>query len=364
MTRNRKAGETIVHVDQRLAGETVAAAVRSLKTDLSWSAVRNLIAHRHVQIDGNLCLDHGRRLKSGEVLKLFDLPFARLPDARDIDLVFSDESIAVVNKPPGLNSVRHAEERNWSAKRRQFQPTLDELLPEVLAGGSIRGRSGGRQAGRSRDALEPSGRSRRFPAVFPVHRLDRETSGLMVFARTSRAAENLIEQFSSHDIERVYLAIVRGEVAAQTVDNILVRDRGDGLRGGLPAGDDRASQGQQAITHLRPLKKAGPWQLVECRLETGRTHQIRIHLAELGSPVCGDRKYSGPRGKPLGPDSSGARRVALHATRLGLTHPRTGRPLVFESPLPPDLSDLWRQLENGSRSGRGRPPGPRGAESG
>lgn len=346
-------GTIVLHVERGLAGETLAAAVRAMRPSISWSEARRLVARRQVQIDGNLCLDEGRRLKVGEVIKLHADPIARLPDERDIELAYVDSSLVVVNKPPGLNSVRHAEERNWSARRKQFQPTLDELLPRVLAGGGKRERPDGsvRRSGRGPGSRVPE-RPERLPRVYPVHRLDRETSGLMVFARNTQVEADLIRQFSSHDIERVYHAIVRGRPEARTIETILVRDRGDGVRGSVPEDHPAAEGGQWAVTHVRPLKSAGDWSLVECRLETGRTHQIRIHLSESGHPLCGDRKYLGPRGAAVTADNSGARRVALHATRLGLTHPASGRELVFESPFPRDLQELWNRLASPRRPAR------------
>jgi len=121
-----------------------------------------------------------------------------------------------------------------------------------------------------------------------------------------------------------------------------VRDRGDGRRG---SGPPDAAGAQRAVTHIRIVEELGPFTLVECRLETGRTHQVRIHLGELGTPLCAERLYDRPlHGAPL-PDTSGAARTALHAAYLGLTHPATGKWIEWESPLPEDMAALvqrWR----------------------
>ena len=348
--KKSKRDALLLHVDQQVSGTTVAAAVRSMQPELSWTAARKLVANRHVQIDGNLCLDQGRRLKSGEVVKLHLDPLAKIPGASDIEIVFSDATLVIVNKPSGMTSVRHKEELHWSDKRKQFQPTLDELLPKAMEA-SLRPADPKHPKNRKHDSQKHDFQLRqpsRFAGqIFPVHRLDRETSGLMVFARTRDAEAALIEQFSNHSIERVYVAIARGDVADQTIESSLVRDRGDGLRGSEKVSDTGKSKGQRAVTHVRALKTIGELTMIECRLETGRTHQIRIHLAELGCPICGERNYLGPPGGRVWPDNSAAPRIALHATRLGLVHPQTKQQVAFDQPIPPDLQRWLDSLESG-----------------
>jgi 23S rRNA pseudouridine1911/1915/1917 synthase len=172
-----------------------------------------------------------------------------------------------------------------------------------------------------------------------VHRIDRETSGLVVFARNVPASRILAEQFRLHTTHRRYLAIVAGRVVARTITTRLARDRGDGRRGSTSAED-----GKEAITHVSPLEHFGSTAtLVECRLETGRTHQIRIHLAECGHPVCGERVYVPPR-RGGTKDEPRAPRVMLHAAELGFVHPVTGDELRFSSPLPADIRRLLGEL--------------------
>jgi 23S rRNA pseudouridine1911/1915/1917 synthase len=242
----------------------------------------------------------------------------------------ADDQVVVVDKPAGLTTMRHPEEAaEFGRRARRFlPPTLADLLPGLLA--------------RGRPGHQPPPRA--------VHRLDKETSGLVVFARTAEAERHLGRQFRAHSTERLYRGVVRGRAREGRIESWLVRDRGDGRRGST----ERAGAGQRAVTHVCVVEELGDYTLVECRLETGRTHQVRIHLGEAGTPLCGERVYDRPiHGKPL-PDGSGTPRVALHATFLGFEHPATGLRMRFSSPLPPDLADLVRHLRKQAR----RSPGP------
>jgi 23S rRNA pseudouridine1911/1915/1917 synthase len=234
-------------------------------------------------------------------------------------LRFADAHIVVVEKPAGLTTMRHPEEAaEFGARGRRFlPPTLADLLPALLPHDSNR--------------------------VIAVHRIDKETSGLVVFARTPAAAQHLGRQFRGHSIERRYLALVRGQAKASRIESLLVRDRGDGRRGSGTEG------GQRAVTHVRVVENLGDFTLVECRLETGRTHQVRIHLGESGTPLCGERVYDRPlHGAPL-PDASGAKRPMLHAARLGFDHPVTGKRLLWDTRLPEDMARLLEHLRKHGR---------------
>jgi 23S rRNA pseudouridine1911/1915/1917 synthase len=301
-------------IDQTLAGGTLLAALRKLSPDLSWSGCRKLLTSRRVQVNGVVEIHEARRLKGSDVVTVSSSPTAA-PRSEQIQIVYADQELVVVDKPPHIVTSRRPEELHWPDAKKRLAPTLDELVCEALGLPAVR-----------RGARRPPSST-----LFRVQRLDRETSGLVVFARTQAAATGLIRQFREHTVERVYLAVVHGRPESQTISLPLVRDRGDGLRG------------QPAVTHVRCLQTVGNLSLVECRLETGRTHQIRIHLCELGAPVCGEPTYRHRLGESAPADDTAAPRSALHAVRLGFRHPRTDERLSFTAPWPSDLRAWLRQ---------------------
>jgi 23S rRNA pseudouridine1911/1915/1917 synthase len=315
-------------VPPEFVGKTLAAALRKLAGNLSWSDARRLIHKRFVRVNSTYCLDDTRRLKINDRIEL--LPHStRAPQKHDVPIVHRDEHLVIVEKPPGLQTLRRTEEQHWDLKRKSMQPALIELLPPLLSPRS------GEPKG------PPSALPAQTPRLFPVHRLDRDTSGLMLFALTHPAQQRLIHMFSKHQVHRTYLAVVNGLLTEpRTIQSTLTRNRGDGLRGSY-------TTGQLAITHVKPLKPiAARYTLIECQLETGRTHQIRIHLAEIGHMLCGEKLYTRPcPGEPLVHDTSNAPRHALHSTNLKFTHPMTNEELHFTSPLPPDLTTWLAKLE-------------------
>ena len=268
---------------------------------------------------------------------------------------FFDEYLVVVEKPAGITSVRHVAERRLSRHRRQLQPTLEELVPQALASNRIsrplaseRVPPGNRSAGRLRKPAHAPAPQKSLAKwqVFAVHRLDRDTSGLMLFARTRDAERRLANMFRRRTVHREYVAVCQGHVEPQTITSYLVRDRGDGIRGSLPRDADEAAQqqGQLATTHVLScdrLQTMGDVDLsmIRCKLESGRTHQIRIHLSEAGHAVCGDKIYG-----PTKPTVTLPIRHALHSDRLSFTHPFTGQHLEFEMALPSDLAQWLRRL--------------------
>jgi len=313
---------TTLHVAATDRNATLAAFLRRRLGDASWSHAQQLVRGRRITVNGNVCVDPARRLREGEVVKVLDTAAAKPPGAGDVRIVHLDDDVVVVDKPTGVTTTRHHEERDWPARRRQLQPTLEELVPQAIAR---------RLADRRRPAAGTA-RKRTAP-VRAVHRIDRETSGLVAFARNVPAARILAEQFRLHTTHRRYLALVVGRMEAGTIRTHLVRDRGDGRRGSADDGE-----GKLAVTHVTPVERFGDaYTLVECRLETGRTHQIRIHVAELGHPVCGERVYGPGRRRTGLTDESRAPRVMLHATELGIVHPVSGADLRFTSPLPADM---------------------------
>lgn len=329
-------------VDRRDGGQTIASVLRK-RFNLTWSRVKRIIEGGHVRVAGFACNDPGHRVRAKNrvwvreglievekpkvsrdakpsapkpVVKRAPKPIAE-PMPLDADaILYSDDAVVVVNKPAGLTTMRHAEEADEFGPGKRFLPkTLADFLPRLLGAPNVR--------------------------VIPVHRLDRDTSGVVVFARTPAAADHLLRQFRKHTTERRYLALVRGAPPEGRRESIFVADRGDGRRGSSTTPD---ADGKRAVTHVKILERLGDFTLVECRLETGRTHQVRIHLGEAGAPLCGERVYDRPlNGKPL-PDASGAKRPMLHAARLGFAHPETDEPMDWDVPPPTDFADLVRAL--------------------
>ena len=310
------------------AGLTLAALLRQRLPGQSWNQVRRLIDTRRARVNGELCLDPARRLKEGDTVELLARPAARPRQEEALVIRHLDEHVVVVEKPSGISTVRHPVERNWTERRKALSPTLEDLVPKIIA----------RREGRVRKGP--------LPRLRVVHRLDKETSGLVVFARTVAAERGLGKHFHAHTVIRRYLAVVSGFVPPQRIATRFVRDRGDGRRGSTADPDE----GREAITHVDVVERLPGYTLLACRLETGRTHQIRIHLAELGHPVCGDKVYHRlADGREL-PDRSQAPRLALYAVELGFLHPMTHKELHWEMPLPPDLEAFLDRLRAAGRS--------------
>jgi 23S rRNA pseudouridine1911/1915/1917 synthase len=308
-------------------GHTLAKVLRSRLGGPSWTEVRNLIAARRVKVGDAICSDSARRLKEAEVVVLLahPKPLPRVAHPERLVVRHLDEHVVVVEKPAGVNTVRHPAEVEWSEQRRKLDPTLEDLAQWAI----------GHQLGRPPKEL---------PRLRIVHRLDKETSGLVVFARTQLAERELGMQFRKHTVVRRYLAVVMGYFTAQTIRSNLVPDRGDGRRGSTPL----PNAGKWATTHVAVEERLPGYTLLSCRLETGRTHQIRIHLSEAGHPVCGDKVYVRKPNGEVFEDKSGAPRLALHATELGFEHPVGGAHLHWSMPLPGDLQKFVDRLRGGS----------------
>jgi 23S rRNA pseudouridine1911/1915/1917 synthase len=314
-------------VSRSEAGSNIVEWLRG-RLHLSRSAVLKLLQERKVRLSGSPCSNPGWRVRAGQRVEVQvstarpAKPPPRKPSGPKAIILHLDDHIVVVDKPAGLTTMRHASEAaEFGARARRYLPTtLQDQLPSLIAA----------RTGR------PPGQVR------AVHRIDKETSGLVVFARTEAAERHLNQQFRAHSAERLYLAVVRGQAKTARIESWLVRDRGDGRRGsGRTSGE-----GQHAVTHVRVIEELGDFTLIECRLETGRTHQVRIHLGEAGTPLCGERVYDRPpNGQPV-PDTSGMRRVALHAATLGLVHPATGEKMRWTAPLPPDMETLLERLRS------------------
>jgi len=293
---------------------TVAAVVRE-QTGLAWSRARDLCTEGRVTVNGERCLDSALRVPPGAVVIVDErAPKLRSGALPESAIAFFDRDVVVVDKPAGLLSVA-------------YEPGDKDTLADC-----------------TRALLRRMGGRRFEPRVGVVHRLDKDTSGLMVFARTLDAKRILEIQFRAHDIERVYHAIAHGAVAAERVETHLVTDRGDGIRGSW--GHFRRPRGgippeaKRSVTHVRPIAALAGATLIECRLETGRQHQIRIHLSELGHPLVGERVYIRDY---AGPKIESARPM-LHARVLGFVHPRTGQRMSFEREAPEDFRAMIEAL--------------------
>jgi 23S rRNA pseudouridine1911/1915/1917 synthase len=295
-------------VPPELAG-ALDRAVRGL-FGLSWGKARAWIEGGKVRVDSALATDATARVVAGQTISVDERAARPRSGALDdASMVHVDAHVVVVDKPPGVSTV----------------PFEDEDVDTLEA--------------RVRGWLERrASRGRGRPALGLVHRLDKETSGLVVFTRTWLAKQALASQFRKHTVHRRYLAIAHGDVRSRTVRSFLLEDRGDGLRGS--ARGTPGPQAREAITHVERVEALRGATLVACRLETGRTHQIRIHMSEGGHPLVGERVYI--RGF-AGP-SIEAPRLMLHATELGFVHPATQREVRWERPMPDDMARVVERL--------------------
>lgn len=283
---------------------------------LSRERLKVLINAGQVSQGATLVRDPARKSRGGERFSVtVPAPAPAHNEAQDIPLVvaFEDEHLIVIDKPAGL--VVHPAAGN-----------LDGTLVNALlhhCGGSLSGIGGVARPG-------------------IVHRIDKDTSGLMVAAKTDRAHEGLAKQFAAHSIDRRYHAIVAGRPmpAAGSVDAPLARSPQNRKKVAIVAG------GKRAVTHYRTLHGLREAAMVECRLETGRTHQVRVHMASLGHSLLGDPVYGRTKQAHKGVlDALSFRRQALHATRLGFVHPISTVTMAFDSPMPPDMQELFRRLD-------------------
>ncbi len=309
-----------IHIVTEDSSGTVVAVLRFFLPGTSWSGARSLLQSHRIAVNGILCVDEARRLIAGDRVEVRSQPLPPPPGDRDVAILYLDRDIVVAHKPSGMLTVRHPGDVDWSVEKKLRQPALEESLSRLIA---------------RREQVSRGRRSNSAAELLVVHRIDRETSGVVLFARTQVAQGLLIRQFAAHSVHRRYLCVVPGTVAAQTLHSVQIRDRGDGLRGS--AEEPEGVSGRTMITHVRPLRRLGGFTELECQLETGRTNQIRIQLAELGHPLCGDVKYRGPFGAAEIPDRADAPRLALHAAELGVVHPVTGAELRWRSPWPADM---------------------------
>jgi 23S rRNA pseudouridine1911/1915/1917 synthase len=283
-------------------GLTVSAVLRRHVAELAWARAKRLCESGKVRLDGERITDAALRVVAGQEVRVDEAAPAPAPDLR-VDIVFEDAHVVIIDKPTGVSSVPYEKREGGTAM---------DLLREAWK----------RKTGRGASAVP----------LHVVHRIDKETSGLLAFAKTKLAERKLQELFRAHDVERTYLCVAHGAVEDRRIESRLVEDRGDGLRGSTR----RPQQGKRAVTHVRVVERLPHATLCEVRLETGKTHQIRIHLAEDGHPLVGERVYIrdfvARGGEPL-PSA----RLLLHAATLGFRHPITGTRIALSSTLPPDF---------------------------
>jgi 23S rRNA pseudouridine1911/1915/1917 synthase len=295
------------------AGLTVAAALRQQLPGRSWNEVRRLCERGKVSVAGTVELDPARRLAGGEPIEV--RVAARTPDApvtQGFKLVFEDGHLVIIEKPQGISSVPY--------ERKESGTALDLI----------------------RDAWRRQKRPATTTPLYTVHRIDKDTSGLLCFAKTRLAERGLHRIFQEHLAEREYLACAHGAVESGRIESYLVADRGDGIRGSTR----RRNEGQHAVTWVEAIERLPRATFCRVRLETGRTHQIRIHLSEQGHPLVGETVYIRDLvGSPLP-----AERLMLHAATLGFAHPVTGQPLSFRADPPEDFAVILDRLR-GRRGG-------------
>jgi 23S rRNA pseudouridine1911/1915/1917 synthase len=310
-----------LEIPQELAGQRLDGALARLLPEHSRTRIKSWIDAGQVQVAGLLCKPRdvvraGTRVRVR--VRVEAPPTEVLPEAIALHLVHEDRDVLVVDKPAGL--VVHPGAGN---PRHTLQNALLGMDPSLAA----------------------------LPRAGIIHRLDKDTSGLLVIARTPEAHTALTRQLLARSVSREYLAVCAGVMTGGgTIDEPIGRDRNDRVRMRI------RRDGRPAITHYRVLERFRAHTYLRVKLETGRTHQIRVHLAHLHFPIVGDPVYGGrlsfPRAATAGLIDTlrGFKRQALHAATLAFDHPRSGKRLTLQSPVPPDFAHLLAALREDVRS--------------
>lgn len=304
-------------IPDRLIGQRIDSALATMLPDYSRSKITAWVRSGKALVNDKT-FKPKEKVLGGEIIALTiekERTNAWLGEDIAIDVVYEDEDIIVVNKPVGL--VTHPGAGNWTG-------TLANALLHY----------------------EPSLATLDRAGI--VHRLDKNTSGLMVVARSELAQKNLVEQLQTHAVSREYSAIVYGHmISGGTVDAPIGRDPKDRIRQAVV----EEGEGKEAVTHYRVIDRFAHHTHVKCILETGRTHQIRVHMSHIEHPLIADPMYGGKIRFPKKADEAlkdalkQFNRQALHAKKLTLSHPITGEEMSWKAPLPKDLQDLLQALE-------------------
>ena len=299
-------------VPRELSGQRLDQALAHMFPEHSRSRLQVWLRDGHIRLDSNAAKPK-QKIWGGEEVRLAPQPgpedLAHQAECIALPVVFEDASVIVVDKPAGL--VVHPGSGNWQGTM------LNALLhhaPELA----------------------------RVPRAGIVHRLDKDTSGLLVVARTLQAQTDLVRQLQARTVKREYLALAYGAVQGDgggSVEAPIGRDARVRTRMAV------TGRGKPALTHYRVRQRLGDVTLLECSLSTGRTHQIRVHMQSIGHPLVGDPVYRMARGRRGDPVLDAFPRQALHAWRLAFIHPVSGKTMQFESPLPEDLRALLAALQ-------------------
>lgn len=296
-------------VAEEMSGKRLDSVLAGMMPEYSRSFIQKLFENGSITVGGDPCSEKKRKAAAGDIVEITIPQPERLEvEAEDIplDIVYEDDELLVVDKPAGM--VVHPAPGNHSG-------TLVNALMYHCG-----------------DALSSINGVIR-PGI--VHRIDKDTSGLLMVAKTDRAHNALSDQLAEHSITRRYKAIVYSNIKEDegTVDKPIGRDPGNRLRNAVVY-----TNSKNAVTHYRVLERFGDFTLVEAVLETGRTHQIRVHMAYIRHPLLGDTLYGPAKNR------YGAKRQMLHAGVLGFVHPVTGEYMEFNSPLPQDFEDVLAKL--------------------
>jgi 23S rRNA pseudouridine1911/1915/1917 synthase len=309
-------------IPPEMTGQRLDSALARLMPEHSRTRIKGWIEAGEVQVDGHPCkprdlVEAGSRVRLQTRLDEAAQPEV-LPEAIALRLLHEDRDVLVIDKPAGL--VVHPGAGN---PRHTLQNALLGFDPKLAA----------------------------LPRAGLIHRLDKDTSGLLVVARTPQAQTSLSRQLEARTMAREYVAVCVGVMTGGgTIDEPIGRHRGDRLRMAI-----RVS-GRPAVTHYRVLERFRAHTHLSVKLETGRTHQIRLHLSHIKYPIVGDPQYGGRFGLPSGATAALAdtlrafKRQALHAATLGFDHPRSGKQLILQSPVPPDFAQLLEVLREDARA--------------